>query len=299
MDTPRADLHTHSTASDGSFSPQALVQLAQKQGLYALALTDHDTLSGLEEAENACVGTQLRFIRGVEVSAKAEGGEVHLLGLWLPPKAITGKKGEAYVRLETQLEHIRELREERNLLILQKLHALGVELSMEDVQKHALGEVLGRPHFARALIEKKYVSSMEEAFRRYLSSHGSAYIRRETLFAEQAIEMLRDTGALVALAHPGLLPYPLDILEEKISYFKEMGLQALEVYYPTHSPADEAKLVRMAAANQLAMTGGTDFHGAARPDICLGTGKGNVRFTQALFSILEEYYQNVTYNNFK
>ncbi len=289
MDTPLVDLHTHSTASDGSLSPRELVELAVKKGLYALALTDHDTLSGLEEAEEAAKGTPIQCIRGVEVSAKAEGGEVHLLGLWLPPKTVTGKKKEAYTHLESLLEHIRQLREERNLLILQNLNTLGVELTLQEVQHHAQGEVLARPHFARALVEKKYASSVEDAFRHYLGDQGAAFVKRETLSAEQAIGMLRDTGALVSLAHPGLLPYSLDVLETKLPVFKEAGLQALEGYYSTHSHADEAHLVRLAEKFQLGLTGGTDFHGTAKPDIQLGTGKGSVRFTRALFEILQSY----------
>ena len=193
------DLHTHTTASDGTDSPAEVVRKAARLGLAAVAITDHDTLSGLDEAEAAGEKYDIEVIRGCELSTQGEYGEVHLLGLWIPRECGP---------LQRELSRLRECRGTRNRRMLDKLHELGVDISLDAVLAQAGGESVGRPHIARAMLAAGYVSSIAEAFARYLAEGAAAYVPREIPGIVDGVRLLAEAGALVSLAHPRLIHCP-------------------------------------------------------------------------------------------
>ena len=194
------DLHTHSQASDGTDSPGQLVRNAHAQGLAAVAVTDHDTVSGLDEAEAAARELGLEFVRGCELSTSTELGEMHVLGLWLPRDLAP---------LQDRLKYLRGKRSERNIRIVEKLQGLGVEITLDEVLHEARGESVGRPHIAAVLVRKGYVKDVSEAFREYLGYYGRAYLPKEVLQPEEAVGVLSSLGATVCLAHPMLQKLPV------------------------------------------------------------------------------------------
>lgn len=254
-----ADLHTHSTASDGQYAPAELVRLAKRAGIDVLALTDHDTIDGLPEAIRAGAECGVRIVRGVEWSAK-EYPAFHILGYAFAPDS------PALLELCRQMRHSREKRKSR---ILEYLAEKGVPVTLEEVEE--FGPAASRPHFARAMIRRGYVSSVQEAFARYLSTE--EFMRRAGRVkpsARACIETVRAAGGVAALAHPyqiGLSPEKLEALIEELRGY---GLNAMECFYPRHSPEQTAFYRRLAARFGLYETGGSDFHGErVKPDIAL------------------------------
>lgn len=272
------DLHTHSCASDGTDSPAELVAGAAAAGLAAVALTDHDTLSGLDEAETAARRLDIEFIRGCELSTRTEHGEMHILGLWLPRQADV---------LEKRLADIRHKRDNRNAHILEKLAALGIAISMDELRHEARGESVGRPHIAALLVKKGAVPNMEAAFRDYLGSGGKAYLPKEVLEPEEAVRLMAGLGATVSLAHPCLRPVPPAWLEAFVLRLKDCGLSAVEAYHSEHSDADIRTCVDMARRLGLGLSGGSDYHGRNKPRIRLGAGYGGLRVPQAVLDDLK------------
>lgn len=272
MDT--IDLHTHSTFSDGTFTPAELVKYAEEKGLKAFALTDHDTTEGILEAKK--VDTSTEVISGVEISTKYDKKEIHIVGLFL---------NERDADLNRQLKYYREKRVARNFEILEKLSKLEVNISIEDVRESCTGDVISRAHIAKALLAKGYVSSYQEAFDRYLGDGKSAYVPRETLDYEESIELISKAGGVAVLAHPLLYKMSDTNLENMLVKLKQKGLKAVEVYYSTHTPSDTEHLKAMAKRTGLLPSGGSDFHGATKPKIDLGTGLGKLAVP---FEILEK-----------
>ena len=270
------DLHTHSTASDGSLSPGELVDLAAKKGLAALALTDHDTLDGLPEARAAGQVRNIDVIAGVELSVADGERSVHLLGLFLPERP--GPLAEA-------LAYLRERRHNRNRLILDKLRTLGVPLEYKAVTALAKGAV-GRPHIAQAMLAMGAVTSFKEAFTRYLGAHGRAYVPKDKLTFERAVALIHDEGGLAALAHPYMLGLAGAALTETVGRYRDAGLDAIEALYTEHSQAQTLEYLALSRRFGLAVTGGSDFHGAAKPDVELGRGRGNLRVDISVLDVL-------------
>lgn len=260
------DLHTHSTASDGTDTPEALVKKAEEQGLGALALTDHDTLKGLAEAEEAAAGTGLEFIRGCELSLSSSEGEIHMLALWLPHQCDT---------LKGFLENMRDRRKQRNLQIVERLRKAGVDITLEEVEARAKSSV-GRPHIAAVLVDKGYVKTYADAFQEWLGAGGKAYVPKVAPRPEQAVRILRELGASPVLAHPRLRKPSPEWLEGFVRDLKPIGLCGLEAWHSEQTPADEAQIQALAAKYDLGLTGGSDYHGCAKPNIQLGTGKNNL-----------------------
>lgn len=272
------DLHTHSTASDGTDSPAQLVAKAAALKLAAVALTDHDSVDGLDEAEAASLERGIEFIRGCELSAEDAWGEVHLLGLWLPRNIQS---------LSAELATIRTKRGLRNRIIVEKLCALGAPITYEAVLAEAGGEVIGRPHIAQALMRAGHVGSVQEAFARFLRSGSPAYEPKQTISAREGIERMRALGATVALAHPMLLRSPRDQLETRIAALRGYGLDALEAYHSEHSPAGERFCVDMAHRFDMGLCGGSDYHGSTKPSVVLGRGRGGLRVGTAVLDALK------------
>jgi len=282
MERNLVDLHTHSTASDGTDSPAELVRKADKLGLAALALTDHDTLAGLDEAEKAAKGMEMELVRGCEISSRSPYGEIHILGLWLPSEP------DRLAPLEQALASIRALRATRNRRIAEKLAALGLPVTYEAVAELASEEngVIGRPHFAELLCRLKVVSSRKEAFERYLGAGGAAYVPRDLMEPAEAVRLMAQTGAVVALAHPGLIRCPVEVLDDLVQDLIPAGLTAVESYHSQHSQADTRVCVELAARHGLLLSGGSDYHGLNKPGIELGRGKGGLRVVRRVWENL-------------
>ena len=263
MDT--IDLHTHSTFSDGTFTPLQLVKYAEEKGLKAFALTDHDTTEGVKEAKS--IETNVEVISGVEISTRYDKKEIHIVGLYV---------NENDADLNKQLKYYREKRVTRNFEILEKLNSLGVNITIDDVKESCTGDVISRAHIAKALVSKGFVGSYTEAFDRYLGDNKCAYVPRETLNYEESMELITKAGGVPVLAHPLLYKMSDTNLENMMVKLRQKGLKAVEVYYSTHSNSDTQQIMAMANRVGLIYSGGSDFHGATKPKIDMGTGMGKL-----------------------
>jgi predicted metal-dependent phosphoesterase TrpH len=240
------DLHIHTTASDGAFTPSQLVDGAVARGLTAIAITDHDTTTGIDEALEAARGTALEVIPGVELSSESDSEEIHILGYYLDHRDGT---------LQKKLEVLCQARYRRARVMVERLAGFGMPLRWERVAEIAgEGAAFGRPHIARALLEKGYVASIGEAFQRYIGLEGPAYVARYKLTPVEAVQMITAAKGLPVLAHPRGQGH---VLSELV----EVGLVGLEAYYPSYTIGDREALVRLAKEHNLIATGGTDFHG--------------------------------------
>ena len=263
MDT--IDLHTHSTFSDGTFTPLQLVKYAEEKGLKAFALTDHDTTEGVKEAKS--IETNVEVISGVEISTRYDKKEIHIVGLYV---------NENDADLNKQLKYYREKRVTRNFEILEKLNSLGVDITIDDVKESCTGDVISRAHIAKALVSKGFVGSYTEAFAIYLGDNKCAYVPRETLNYEESMELITKAGGVPVLAHPLLYKMSDTNLENMMVKLRQKGLKAVEVYYSTHSNSDTQHIMAMANRVGLIYSGGSDFHGATKPKIDMGTGMGKL-----------------------
>ncbi len=269
-DAPRfVDLHLHTTASDGAFLPRQIVQMALDAGLSAVAITDHDTVDGVEEAVAAAAGTGLTIIPGVEISADLRQGEAHILGYYLN----TGN-----TELADLLATLRRSRWERGKRMVEKLGALGMPVSWDRVAAIANGGAVGRPHVARALIEAGHVSSVQDAFARYIGREGPAYVDRYKLTPVEVTQAVLRWGGLPVLAHPSFVPD----LEGLLPRLVAAGLVGLECYYTGYPPEVTAGLIRLTRTNGLVATGGSDFHGRS---VVAGAVLGSVGVP---YSVVEE-----------
>jgi hypothetical protein len=268
------DLHSHTDQSDGSSTPAGLVRAAVSLGLEALAVTDHDTLAGYDLAAPEAERAGLELVCGIELSTRPEQrpGEprpssVHLLGYF--PNQPPSPEFRVWLRRH------QESRRQRNIALIAKLQSLGVEITLEEVQ--AIGRNLtGRPHFARVLIQKGYVSTRQEAFDLYLADNAQASVERDEPALTEGIERVRSGGGIPSLAHPVRLPRAdRSALEELLPPLIDAGLQAIEVYHSEHSPKDTALYLELARRFRLMATGGSDFHGENKPSIALGTGRNH------------------------
>jgi predicted metal-dependent phosphoesterase TrpH len=245
----RIDLHVHSTASDGVLSPSEVVCLALEQGLTAIALTDHDTVSGVAEALRAAAGSTLEVIPGVEINSEGEWGDLHFLGYY-----VDCHNGA----LNERLQVVRDARLGRAYAMVKRLGELGLPVEWEHVRALASGESVGRPHVARALLERGYVQTLQEAFDRYIGNDGPAYVPRLRLSPPEVIAAIVDSGGVPVLAHPA---YSGAAVIAHIPEFVAHGLRGLEVYYPSHTPEEIEALLRLCRQFGLLTTGGSDFHG--------------------------------------
>ena len=279
----RIDLHIHSTASDGTLSPPEILSLAKSLNLGAIAITDHDTIEGSKAALRIGIPPSLKFLTGVEISASppqsfAGSGSIHILGYSIRLDDPT---------LNQTLGVLQESRETRNPRIIKRLKNLGIDLSLDDVLNESGDGQLGRPHIAKVMLKKYYVKSIAEAFDKYLAKGKPAYVDKYRVECARAIEIILGAGGIPVLAHPVLLNYPTDkVLEDFVRSLKSMGLKGIEVYYPDHSPAQTAYYTELAKRFDLLMTGGTDFHGSLKPDLKMGTGRGNLFIPYELYERL-------------
>lgn len=263
------DLHTHSTASDGTFTPSGLVGEAAREGVTHLALTDHDGIGGLAEARAEADHLGVAFLGGVEISAEYKPGTMHILGYGFR---------ENDPELSTTLAELRRARDERNPKIAKRLRELGLDVTVDEAAAVAGGKVVGRPHFARVLVEKRLVENTQDAFDRFLAKGKPAYVDKVRLNPTQSVASIRNAGGVAVLAHPNQLKArDAGELEGVVKGLADIGLQGLECFYRDHAGEDEAKFLALAERYNLVPTGGSDFHGANRPDIRLGVGEGQMR----------------------
>ncbi len=263
----RIDLHTHTTFSDGSYSPTELVELASQQNIDILAITDHDTTDGLPEALEASKGLPLELIPGIELSAMFHNREMHILGYFI---------NLADLQFQTRLEALRATRIERLHHILDRLHSLGMNISLEDVEQASGIGTIGRPHIAQTLMAKGYVKNMKEAFEQFLGSRGKAYVQRVVPNAHEIIGWIIDAGGVPVLAHPYWEGFNKEESTTACQTLVEQGLQGLEVFYGTFSARHISFNLGLAKQFDLLMTGGSDFHGTFKPGIALGKGRGSL-----------------------
>ena len=267
------DLHTHSTASDGTTDPQDLPRLAKAAGLGALALTDHDTTEGLVKCAAASRTENIEFVPGIEVSAdpsldgRPRRGTLHILGLFV-------RANDSMLKAVSQ--RMKEARDSRNPAIIEKLRDLGVDVNYSEVVDLATRQgtkIIGRPHIASVLIAKGYARSMQDAFSRYLVQDGAAYVRRDRLAASNAIESIHHAGGLAILAHPMQLGIrEPDLLITFIHQLRELGLDGIETRHSDHGAKDIAQFEQLADRFDLLTSGGSDFHGT-RKSVHLGDQK--------------------------
>jgi 3',5'-nucleoside bisphosphate phosphatase len=279
------DLHTHTDESDGTYTPAQLVAEAVSSKLDALGITDHDTLAGYDAAAPLAKAAGLDLVCGIELSTKLRGRSVHLLGYFLgdPPTQA----------FRDWLREMQLSRRDRNVRLAAKLRSMGMEVSLAEVE--ARGKSLaGRPHFAQVMVEKGYVADTRQAFDDFLDESAKAYVDRlEPTFAE-GVKRILDGGGLPSLPHPIRVPRNGERFEALMGEMADAGLRALEVYHSDHSPADELMFQEQADLYNLAITGGSDFHGALKPHIRLGTGAGNLCVPRAVLDRLRAVYATRT-----
>ena len=270
------DLHTHTTASDGTLTPGELVDLAAKSGLKAVAITDHDTVDGIAEAvaQGKTVGVEV--VPGVEISAEFHSGSMHILGYDIDQDSQAIRDG---------LERLQASRNARHPLMLSRLKALGLDISMEEVSSLTAGRTIGRPHFARALVNKGYVYSVEEAFKRYLAKGKPGYVGKFRLPPDEALALINNGGGAAVLAHPYTLELPAEKMKILLDELKAEGLCGVEVFYPEHNARTTRAYLEMANTVGLAPTGGSDYHGKLNGKLELGKGFGNLKIP---YRLLEE-----------
>lgn len=273
------DLHTHSSASDGSLSPAELVVLADRVGLVGLALTDHDTVAGLPEALAAAADAAVELIPGVELSAAADRGAIHIVGLHVDHDEAGLRGG---------LARVRRWRDERNPEIARKLAELGKPVELDEVTRIAGGGVVGRPHFAAALVARGHVRDVDEAFARYLSRGGAAYVPKRKLAPAECIALIRGAGGVPVLAHPDQAQLGRAALRDLVGRLADQGLAGIEVYCPTYDSAMTRLYREIALEYGLVESGGTDFHGSVKPRIKLGRGFGSLHVPDSLLEPIAE-----------
>jgi 3',5'-nucleoside bisphosphate phosphatase len=274
------DLHSHTDESDGTFTPAELVAEAKRVGLSALAITDHDTLSGYQLAVPLAAEAKLELICGIELSTRFGGASVHLLGYFpCHPPAEDFRQW---------LDFLLESRRDRNRRLIDRLQSLGVEITLEEVEKRGRS-LTGRPHFARVLVEKGYAKDTQDAFDEFLDESAKGFVQRQEVPIEEAIERLVNAGGVASLAHPirvGRNDWTR--LTEYVERMAEMGMKGIEVHHSDHSPENVAFYLSLAKRYGLTPTGGSDFHGGNKPNISLGTGqRGNLNIPDEILANLK------------
>lgn len=275
----RIDLHLHTTYSDGSLPPAEVVALAHQAGVSALAITDHDIMDGLPEATDAGRRLGIEVIPGIELSSRYADGELHILGYFLNAQdPVLGER----------LAQVRANRHARNPQIIAKLNELGLAITYEEVRALAGTDAVGRPHIARVLMNKRHVTSAKEAFDRYLAAGKPAYVPRVLPDPVEAITWIREAGGVPVLAHPLWIPEKTETLHALCRRLKDAGLMGIEVHYSTHKPWQTTQFLELARQLDLLVTGGSDFHGVTKPDIEVGTGRGDLRVPERLLEPLRQ-----------
>lgn len=276
------DLHVHSTASDGSFTPTEVVELAYKAGLSHFALTDHDTVDGVSEAVAASSSYDtLDIIPGIELSCYYENREIHIVGLYVD------YKNETFLK---ELQALKQARIDRNEKMVQKFVDAGIPLTMEELLHGNPNSVITRAHFARVLVEKGVCTSKTEAFDKYLGIGCPFYLAKPKVTPDHVLNLIQNAGGIAILAHPYSYKFSKSEVEQLLDEtLIPFGLAGMECYYSTYDLGQTQELRSMALSKNLLVSGGSDFHGVVKPDISIGTGRGNLCIPDTLLNKILEY----------
>ena len=272
------DLHTHSTCSDGSLTPRELVRHAKKSGLSAIAISDHDSVSGIADALDEGKAIGIEVVPAIELSAQSET-ETHILGYYIDPENKA---------LNDAVEYAREVRYEREVETCALLNSLGFDITMEEAEEEAKNGLLCRAHFAKIMVRKGYVSSVKEAFDKYLANGKGAYSARQAFTDTEAVKLINGAGGLAFCAHLHLTRKSHDELEAFLKRLKNEGLSGIEGYYTDYTPEMENTYRSLASSLGLMISGGTDFHGAFKPHISIGKGLGNLEIPYSVLKNIKE-----------
>ncbi len=276
------DLHIHSTYSDGTLTPTEIIKLAEENGIKVIALTDHDTIDGLGEF-NDCSSDFVEKVNGIEISVQMNDFNFHMVGLFLD------YQNEEF---KAKIDYLKQARIDRNKKIIDKLNELGFKITLEEVEKIAKGE-MGRPHISQVLLEKGYFNNKNEIFDKLLKKGAPAYFDKFRYTPNVAIDLIKNKAKGISiLAHPGLLPFKRKDKRKIIEELKNLGLDGIEVFYSEHTPDEVNFLNRIADEFNLVISGGTDFHGANKKGIALGTGRErNLKINYEIYEQLKEYHE--------
>jgi 3',5'-nucleoside bisphosphate phosphatase len=270
------DLHTHSTASDGSDPPERIPELAAANGCQAVALTDHDRMDGVEQAAKRAAEVGVELVPGCEISCEVPKGTMHVLIYFV----------ESGTALEDELVRLQEARDARNARMFTRLsEELGLPITPEEVEAEAGGKGIGRPHVAAVLLRKGVVASIQEAFDRYLAKGQPGYVEKERLYPNQAIRLAKEANAVPVLAHPLSLGLEPGELDRTFAELAELGLAGAEAIYGRYTPEERAGVAALAEQHGLIVSGGSDYHGTYKPDLQVGIGTGDLDVPD---SVLEE-----------
>ena len=280
----RIDLHTHSLCSDGAQTPADVVRTASQAGLSAIALSDHDCIAGVQEAIDTGNSLGIEVIPAVELSAQSDT-ELHILGYFVD---IHNKK------LQDTMAYALQVRDERQEETCRKLNEQGFAITMEEAREEAHGNpVLCRAHFAQIMVRKGYAESVKDAFNRFLSVGCYAYSNRQALTAQEAVSLIRQAGGIAVAAHLHLIKKPDDELRQYLKELIPYGLDGVEGYYTDYTPDMEQRYRAMAKELGLVISGGTDYHGANKPHISIGKGKGNLEIPYSVLEGLRKRHQEI------
>lgn len=275
----RIDLHVHSNYSDGSLSPRRLVSLAKERGIAAFALTDHDTFGGLYDCKRAAEEMEVELVFGIELSASFNDIEIHILGYFFH------NDFEKLAPLQNMLDDIKVSREKRNKEMIERLKAKNIAIDYEELFSVAGGGTITRAHFAFLLVQNGFAKDFNAAFKNYLTKGCETYIPRERVAPQELFKAIKKSGGISVLAHPTLYGLSREGIENLAASLAAIGLDGIETVYSRYNKLHEQEIKRMAAKYHLRMSGGSDFHGALKPDISMGDGTDK---TAIPYDILEE-----------
>lgn len=273
------DLHVHSNASDGTLTPSEVVHLALQKNLAAIALSDHDTVKGVPEAVSAAEGTTLEVVPATELSCYYQNVEIHVLGLFVDYKDAD---------FQAKLEELEQERMQRNLDMIALFQRDNISITLEELQAGNPRSVITRAHFARVLVEKGYCKDKNAAFDRYVGVGCPYYLPKPQITPELSLPLITKAGGIPILAHPMLYKLGYRQIEELIQYLIPLGLKGIEAYHSSNNISQSDKLRSLALKYHLVVSGGSDFHGANKPDIELGTGRGGLRITESILDAIKQ-----------
>lgn len=279
MSAGTIDLHTHTTRSDGSATPEQLIEFAVAKRARAVAITDHDTVAAIVDARVAADRCGIEFVAGIEISAEYSTGTMHILGYCIDEESVA---------LAEKLDKLRLARETRNPKIASRLQSLGFDVDYGEVAHLARNQVVGRPHFARVMVQKGYASSIQDAFDRFLKKDAAAYVEKARLSPADSIALIHEAGGVAVLAHPYQLKLSsYDHVEELVGELAQLGLDGVEAVYSRHNAAQRTSYAEIAMRHGLLVTGGSDYHGSYKPDIDIVTGLGDLEVPYELLEAVK------------
>lgn len=274
------DLHVHSCFSDGTCTPGQLIQLAEENGLSAIALTDHDTVAGIPEAFDAASDSCIELIPGIEMSCLYNGKDIHIVGL------LIDYKNSSLLR---SIHQYQDNRARRNEIMAERLTDGGYSVTIPELERQFPGAILTRAHFAKFFVTKGIWKDKDEAFDKYIGEGCPYYVEKAYVPPDEAINVIHEAGGIAILAHPLLYHMTDQELRSMVAYLKTFGLDGIETMYSTYSDAQQLYTLHLAENHQLLKSGGSDFHGTNKPDILLGVGHGNLHVPASYLRVMKEY----------